>query len=179
MWTKFMYTPFWEVPTTNNAKFNYNSEYNDGKTHYTITSDGKTTIVKDVKSGIEGVSKCHPEDKFDLQKGIDLALERMKEAVEQKMLEERKVKIEDGCYAVIVDNGGCFAVNYAFAKKWFTLNECIRYAYNYIPSNGTKVRVNRIIRGMAIIEYIPQGREDTEAEVVGIIRPNCLKRIAQ
>lgn len=108
MWTKFMYTPFWEVPTTNNAKFNYNGEYNDGKTHYTITSDGKTTIVKDVKSGIEGVSKCHPEDKFDLQKGIDLALERMKEAVEQKKLEESKVKIEDGCYAIIVDNDGSY-----------------------------------------------------------------------
>lgn len=177
MWGKFMYTPFWEVPTTNNAKFNFNSEYNNGTTHYTITSDGKTTIVKDVKSGIEGVSKCHPEDKFDLQKGIDLALERMKEAVEQKKLEEVNNKIEDGCYAVIVDNGGCFAVNYAFAKKWFTLNECIRYAYNYIPSNGTKVRVNRIIRGMAIIEYIPKGREHTGVEVVGIIDHRCLKKV--
>lgn len=175
MWAEFMYKPFWEVPTTNNAKFNFNSEYNDGTTHYAITSDGKTTIVKDVKSGIEGVSKCHPEDKFDLQKGIDLALERMKEAVELKRIEENK--IEDGCYAVIVDNGGSFTTYSEFAKKYFTLDECIRYAYNYCPPNGTKVRVNRIVNDKAIIEYVPEGRYPRE--VVGLIRPNCLKRINQ
>lgn len=175
MWTEFMYTPFWEVPTINNAKFNFNSEYNDGKTHYTITSDGKTTIVKDVKSGVEGVSKCHPEDKFDLQKGIDLALERMKEAIEVNRIEENK--IEDGCYAVIVNNGGSYTTYREFAKKYFTLDECIRYAYNYRPSNGIKVRVNRIVKDKAIIEYVPEGRY--LGEVVGIIRLDCLKRITQ
>ena len=181
MWTKFMYTPFWEVPTTNNAKFNYNGEYNDGKTHYTITSDGKTTIVKDVKSGIEGVSKCHPEDKFDLQKGIDLALERMKEAVEQKKLEESKVKIEDGCYAVIVHNGGIYPTCSEYCKSYFTLDECIRFGYNYTPANGTKVFVKRIVNNRAIVEYVPEDRKEANVPyyIISVIRLDCLKRIAQ
>ncbi len=176
-----MFKPWWEkyLETQNNTTFNYHSEYNDGETHYTVNSDGKTTTVKDCNTGIEGVSKCNPEDKFDLQKGIDLALERMKKAVEQKKLEEVNNKIEDGCYAVVVDNGGVYPTCSEYCKSYFTLDECIRFGYNYLPVNGTKVFVKRIVNNKAIIEYIPKEREDVYSsyKVVSVIKPDCLKRV--
>lgn len=167
-----MAVKWFEKPKT----FSYCSEYvYDDGTHYIIRSDGKTTTVKDVKTNITGTSKCHPEDEFNLGLGINLALQRMEEQRKKKI--EEANKIEDGCLAEIIDNGGSYTTYSEFAKKYFTLDECIRYAYNYCPPNGTKVRVNRIVNDKAIIEYAPEGRYPRE--VVGLIRPDCLKRINQ
>lgn len=42
----------------------------------TITIDGNKTIAED-SDGKQGMARCHPDDTFDLQTGVALALDRM------------------------------------------------------------------------------------------------------
>ena len=47
---------------------------------YTVAINEKKKEIRVILDGYEGVAKCCPTDRFDLQTGIELALERAKVA---------------------------------------------------------------------------------------------------
>ena len=49
------------------------------KEYYGVYSDG-FHIVKVWRNGKEGIAKCNPEDTFNFQTGLDLALSRLEDA---------------------------------------------------------------------------------------------------
>ena len=75
---------------------------------YTVTINEKSKTITVNLNGYEGVSKCCATDTFNLQTGIELALERAKMAKanaeakakkierDKKAREERKKKKEEG-----------------------------------------------------------------------------------
>lgn len=132
--------------STPKTKISYVSEYDDGEKHIKITSDGKTTKVKDMKSGAEGISECHPDDKFSLKNGIKVATKRMEEV-------KKPEPIKEGDWAFVKDNKFAYPAEETFAIHNLTNCECVHYAYECPPANGTKVYVKRIVENVAIVSY--------------------------
>lgn len=64
---------------------------------YTVNIDGKKRTVTVEKDGYKGVARCCPTDQFNLQTGIELALERAKvaKATAESNKKQRSTAIEN------------------------------------------------------------------------------------
>lgn len=104
---------------------------------YTVAINEKKKEIRVILDGYEGVAKCCPTDRFDLQTGIELALERAKVAkanankpkpTAKPSVDEAKAILEEyvGDHIAVIGKGKTLSEN---QKR-----ELRKYADMYAPS---------------------------------------------
>lgn len=100
---------------------------------YVVSVSGRNVFV--LGNGKMGKARCNPEDRFDLAKGISLALERM----------DADDKIREGDWVEVVDPG----YTYTTLPGWVTENiddkvKIAKYRYGECPEKYLEGRVLKI-----------------------------------
>lgn len=90
----------------------------------TIRFNEKEVIAFLKDSPVKGVAKCHPDDDFDLQTGVNLALSRLIDSMK---------KPRDGD-AVVFDGEWKNVKDFIWAREHLNADQMFRYAYAANPS---------------------------------------------
>ena len=106
---------------------------------YGVYSDGHH-IVKVWRNGEEGIAKCNPEDTFNFQTGLDLALSRLKEAEIGLVANQ-----EGGHYYRVTTSQG--SVSYSSFVPWWLedkLNAALKNAF--VSEEAAKGHADEVIK---------------------------------
>ena len=110
------------------------------KESYGIYSDG-FHIVKVWRNGKEGIAKCNPDDTFNFQTGLDLALSRL-EAAESDLVAHP----EDGgkYYRVSTSHGSVSSVS--FAPWWLDDKLNVALKNTFVSEEAAKAHADEVIK---------------------------------
>ena len=94
---------------------------------YTVKIDKKNVVVKDNKTGISAKAKCHPDDDFNLEEGLKICLDRIKEKIDANK------EIQIGDMVEIVSPGESYSQLKRGDTPFIPLHIAMRYRYGVSP----------------------------------------------
>ena len=109
------------------------------KEYYGVYSDG-FHIVKVWRNGKEGIAKCNPEDTFNFQTGLDLALSRLKEAESNLVDDQNRGKF----YYISTSEGSVSST--IFVSCWLEdkLNVALKNAF--VSEEAARAHVEEVLQ---------------------------------
>lgn len=113
------------------------------KGDYDLSIHGNKIVLVDNRDGTTVEAKCHPDDNFDIGKGIKEAFKKMNEKREEirKAKEEEDKEIKVGDWVEIVNCGESYTTYPEWLYDKVDFEHIRRYCYNYIPLDGEIGRV--------------------------------------
>lgn len=148
-----------------------------------ITNDGKTTMAQLIQGNPilkMGVAKCNPEDKFDLETGAKLALERLFEKEESKkegLADITNGQLVSGDIVKVVNTGKSYSTYYSWFEENNQLKIAARYVYGHSIANGEIVKILAIGKHRWDISKTICAVENSHTDAVYLIDAEGLKKV--
>lgn len=115
------------------------------KGDYDLSIHGNTIVLVDNVDGTTVEARCHPDDDFDIGVGIKEVFKKLNEKREElrKQKEEEDNKIKIGDWVEVVEDD-CYDAYLSWVYKHLKFVHVKEFAYEEVPSIGTKARVIKI-----------------------------------